>query len=966
MNFLRKIGRISSWLFLLCTGMQAGAQKRIWKQQTDYTIAVVLDTDAKSLNGTLELIYTNHSPDTLFFIWFHLWPNAYKNDGTAFSEQQLLNRSTEFYFSKPEQKGYINRLDFKVNNQPAVLKDHPLYIDIAQLMLPMPLAPGEKIQVTSPFHVQLPYRFSRLGHAGSFYSITQWFPKAAVYNEKGWNEMPYLDMGEFYADFGNYEVSVTLPENYVVAATGVLQSKAEKEWLLTQRSLPFPKTTPKKALPKKWGQPAPKIKAEPAPVYPLKTLIYKAENVVDFAWFAHPDFRVGYDTVLVNNQTVALWNFVLPKDASTWTNSLDYTKKALLHYSEESGPYQYPQVSVVGDPIVQGSGMEYPMITSLNTFAGDSNTLEQLIVHEVGHNWFQAMIANNERANPWMDEGFNTYLERKYFKKKAANSKAEKTESTVFFDEGNWLLNLLAGKHLDPPILSPSVTMTEAGYNAVAYTKTALWLETLEAKLGTDSMKALMQEYYQQYSMHHVDPDDFKNLLAARNPALAAEAQKSWEQTGLPDSSTIQYLLLQKADGSLKPKDFKKKISLFPAVGYNVYDGIQAGILLHNYTVPQKPWQWVAAPLFATGSNQLTGYGRMSYTYFPEKGRFHHFETYLGAARFNTGSISGTDGTEIFSGFTKWVPGIYLEKRRKQALSTLTKWIEVKSWIILEQGIEFTTPEPPGDTVFFPRKAPATTTFIPQVSVGWKNDRVLYPYSIVATLQQVKDIARFTVEGNYFYNYNASGKGIRARVFAGKIFYLQEKTEERRIDNSRYHFTMYAPNGRQDYTYSQPFAERNQSPETAGRQISIRDGGFKYRSDFSSVRPGLSNQGLDFFDNWLAAVNLEFDIPDAYNPLSILPFNVPLKVFADVGTSASPWRPSSENSRFLYSIGLHLPVAKALKIYFPLLQSNDFKEPNNVNDPNRPGGASLWQRRLSFTLDLNAIKPQVLGVPLIR
>src|SRR4029079_19118482 len=115
----------------------------------------------------------------------------------------------------------------------------------------------------------------------------------------------------------------------------------------------------------------------------------------------------------------------------------------------------------------------------------------------------------------------------------------------------------------------------------------------------------------------------------------------------------------------------------------------------------------------------------------------------------------------------------------------------------------------------------------------------------------------------------------------------------------RYHFTMYGPNGVQDYTYSNAFAERNQSTSLLGRQIIIRDGGFKYRSDYSLVQPGLIETGVDFFDNWLSTANLEIDIPNKINPLSILPFNVPLKIFADVGTSASPWSAGSELPKFL-------------------------------------------------------------------
>ncbi len=149
----------------------------------------------------------------------------------------MENGNTNFYFSGKEQKGYINRLDFKVNNITAEIEDHPQHIDIVKLILPSPLSPGQKIIITTPFHVKLPYNFSRGGHDGESYQVTQWYPKPAVYDRNGWHPMPYLDQGEFYSEFGNFDVKITVPENYVVAATGELQNAEEKEWLKKRASI---------------------------------------------------------------------------------------------------------------------------------------------------------------------------------------------------------------------------------------------------------------------------------------------------------------------------------------------------------------------------------------------------------------------------------------------------------------------------------------------------------------------------------------------------------------------------------------------------------------------------------------------------------------------------------------------------------------------------------------------------------
>lgn len=213
----------------MCTLQMAAVYcQNYWQQQVNYVIDVSLNDIEHTLDGYEKLEYTNHSPDTLNFIWFHLWPNAFKNDKTAFSEQLLLNNRTDFYFSDKEQKGYINRLDFKVNGITAKLEDHPEHIDIVKLILPKSLAPGETIGFSTSFHVKLPHNFSRGGHVKQSYQVTQWYPKPAVYDQKGWHPMPYVDQGEFYSEFGNYDVRITIPDNYVVAATGQLQNEEEK------------------------------------------------------------------------------------------------------------------------------------------------------------------------------------------------------------------------------------------------------------------------------------------------------------------------------------------------------------------------------------------------------------------------------------------------------------------------------------------------------------------------------------------------------------------------------------------------------------------------------------------------------------------------------------------------------------------------------------------------------------------
>ncbi|KXK41507.1 MAG: Zn-dependent aminopeptidase [Bacteroidetes bacterium OLB11] len=190
-----------------------------------------LNDQSHILYGFEKINYHNNSNDTLHFLYFHLWPNAYRNDKSAFCEQTVENNQTSFYFSKPEQRGFIDSLNFKVNGESVNKSDFNNNPDIVVLELLNPIPPHAAVEITTPFRVVLPNVFSRLGYQNQTYQISQWYPKPAVYDRLGWHPMPYLDQGEFYSEYGSFTVNITLPENYVVAATGDLQNEKELAFL---------------------------------------------------------------------------------------------------------------------------------------------------------------------------------------------------------------------------------------------------------------------------------------------------------------------------------------------------------------------------------------------------------------------------------------------------------------------------------------------------------------------------------------------------------------------------------------------------------------------------------------------------------------------------------------------------------------------------------------------------------------
>jgi len=490
------------------------------QQEVNYKIQVSLNDSTHTLNGFIQIEYINHSPDELSFIYFHLWPNAYKNQSTAFAKQQLENGDSKFYYSKSSERGAIDFLSFEAEGKPLNWEYDKKHPDIAKITLNKPLKSGEKVVIQTPFQVKIPNSYSRLGHVGQSYQITQWYPKPAVYDSKGWHPMPYLDQGEFYSEFGNFEVSITLPENYVVGATGELQNPEEIDWLNA-------KVSETEALAGKFDE---KNLSDPPSSKELKTITFKQDSIHDFAWFADKRFHVLKDTIQLpgTSRKVVSWAMFTNEEADLWTNGAKYVSNAVYFYSDKVGLYPYNHCTAVQSALSAGAGMEYPMITVIGK-SGSAKSLEQVIVHEVGHNWFYGILASNERQHPWMDEGINSYYELRYFREKYPNDKllGKMSGSSIarIFDLDHlqpnafqyYLYLFNARRNADQAIHLLSEDFTQLNYGVVVYFKTALSFHFLETWLGTTTFDKIMQDYYRQFSFKHPYPDDVRRVFTAQS-----------------------------------------------------------------------------------------------------------------------------------------------------------------------------------------------------------------------------------------------------------------------------------------------------------------------------------------------------------------------------------------------------------------------------------------------------------------
>ncbi|MCH7613296.1 MAG: M1 family metallopeptidase [Candidatus Marinimicrobia bacterium] len=519
-------------------------ENQYFQQEVAYDISVTLDDSAHTLSAFETLVYTNHSPDTLDYIWFHLWPNAYKNNETAFAKQRIKNYSTKFHYSNDKKRGFIDSLDFQTDGIPLKWEFHPEWIDVAKVYLSSALLPEGSVTIETPFFVKLPEVFSRLGHTGKHYEITQWYPKPAVYDSDGWHPMPYLNMGEFYSEFGTFDVKITLPQEYRIMATGdLVNGDDEIAWLDSlAREGDALHELDKKAFKKKikelkkgrkksgklsirslFRKDKEKKEGEKKDTI-FKTLHFRQENVHDFAWFADKKWivRKGELWLADSTKNVILWSMYFPKNAELWEKSIEYIHDAGYWYSEFFGDYPYNHITAVDGDMSAGGGMEYPNITVISS-GGSKDLLEFVIMHEVGHNWFYGILGSNERDHAWLDEGLNTYATFRYWEKKYPERNGQLIIQDFIQNKlkiahhlnFQWIIGYLGYQSRartgdDQPIDIPSQDFVRSNYGSIIYGKTGIYTRFLQNYLGEEKMDEVMQEFYETWKFRHPSPGDFK------------------------------------------------------------------------------------------------------------------------------------------------------------------------------------------------------------------------------------------------------------------------------------------------------------------------------------------------------------------------------------------------------------------------------------------------------------------------
>lgn len=489
-----------------------------FQQEVKYTIQVSLNDKTHELSANETLIYKNNSAIILKEIYFHLWPAAYKDKNTILAKEIFKSGDNRMLSAEERDLGTIDSLDFKVNGEKVQWNFLEDTIDICKIILNKSLNSGDSISISTPFHVKIPAAFlSRLGHSGQAYFITQWYPKPAVFDENGWNYFPYLDQGEYYSEFGSFDVYITLPENYLLSATGaIVDNDKENTWLTKNDSI----TRTLKIFPENDSTPlSSKI---------FKTLHFHQDKVHDFAWFADKRWHVLKNSTIlpISKRKITTWAFFNNKEAKYWMKSPEYLQDAIQYYSEWVGEYPYDQVTAVDVGDATGNAMEYPMIAAIGNY-GDPFELEITILHETGHNWFYGILGSNERCHPWMDEGINNFYETRYVYTKYKNDSIHQLETKKAIIFNRIILNrkinhrkqqyygYLSGARINldqsPNIYADKVSIQN--YHPDIYYKTSISFDYLKSYLGDSLFDACMKYYFDQWKFRHPQPDNVKQVF---------------------------------------------------------------------------------------------------------------------------------------------------------------------------------------------------------------------------------------------------------------------------------------------------------------------------------------------------------------------------------------------------------------------------------------------------------------------
>ncbi len=487
----------------------------------DYTLRAVLDPVKHTVAGAGTIHWRNTSREPVRELWLHLYMNAFKNDRSAFLRERVGGRGSR----PPEGYGSIevHKLALRTAGGPAAdllagLETHrPGEEDEtdARVPLPSPVAPGDAIDLDVEFQDTLPVVIERTGYRGTFHMVGQWFPKVARLEPDGtWAHFPFHHLSEFYADFGTYDVTLDVPEAYAIGATGPAVEARVENGRRVERHV--------------------------------------QADVHDFAWTAWDRWQVLREAIPVGGRSVDVTVLYPPGFGAVAERDLDAVRFALPYESERYGAYPYGVLTVVhpeGDASEAG-GMEYPtLITSDGPWLTPGAVLvpEIVAVHELGHQWFYGLVATNEAAWPFLDEGLNQFAETDAMAQWKGDASAADLWGLRVSDAAVQAIQGNAAVHDEPIAQAAASFSSGANYGRLVYSRTASVMDTLKRVYGDDAVLGALGEYARRYRFEHPGPEQFLGVMSERLGAPVGATLRA----ALFDKGWVDYAVDEVLDDSV-------------------------------------------------------------------------------------------------------------------------------------------------------------------------------------------------------------------------------------------------------------------------------------------------------------------------------------------------------------------------------------------------------------------------------
>ncbi len=487
-------------LLLCATRLQSQCSEKIgsvrFPVNSSYTIHAKLDHATKRLDASTNLLFINGSTVPIKELRFYMYLNSFKNKKSSFLKGTNEIFGQSFQNRADDEWGWIeiDKILKEQTSTPVDLTSQLKYIqpndqnteDQSVLSLPLDkaLLPGDTIELNLLWKAKMPKTIARMGYSNDFYLFCHWFPQLGVFEQDkngswGWNCHQAFRNTEYYADFSDYDVHLTLDPKFIVGASGCLINK----YMNQDGSVSYH---------------------------------YHADKVIDFAWSIDPNFLKIED----------IWKHVniqllLPKDYSSQIErNLHIIKYALEYFDQHVGLYPYPSITVVCPPFhgLQSGLMEYPTLITTGSFFGmpaEIRFSESLVAHEFSHQYFMAVIATNEKEEPWLDEGFATYFEDRITD--AAFGKKSALLNLSGFRMGNRERTRIEYTGMKNPAegisARPGWDFNQTNYKPLIYSKTATALHTLQNLIGEEKMDLIIKTYFEQWKFKHPKAADFMHLL---------------------------------------------------------------------------------------------------------------------------------------------------------------------------------------------------------------------------------------------------------------------------------------------------------------------------------------------------------------------------------------------------------------------------------------------------------------------